>query len=391
MGPLDAVLLVGILFLIPSFFFLLEVFFGIKKTKPVVREHSNKTSVIMIPAHDEEEVIASTIKGVKHELGPDDRILVIADNCSDETADIARKLGCEVIERNDAKRRGKGYALAFGVSYLRQNAPDIAIIVDADCEVAPGAISSLKQACSELKKPVQAYYLLYAPKDGQPEQRVSEFAIYLKNHIRLRGLARLGGSIPITGSGFAVPFSLLQSMDLATGEIVEDMKLGIELALSGESICYVSDAQITSPLPSIGGIADLQRQRWEHGHVGMIRAFLPKLIKGAWSKRSWPLLMLSLDMSVLPLTLLLACNTLLWLVSLAIALLSGDPRLFLLTNTVMILIVVALICVSVTSGKSYIRWSDPLQFLKLTFKKAAIYRALITGETSEWLKTKRDK
>lgn len=380
--------------LIPSMFFLLEVFLGIKPpkpNKPMVAGASIQSSVILIPAHDEEDVIADTIRGLKKELEPNDRILVIADNCTDKTADIVRELGCEVIERHNAKDRGKGFALAYGIAHLQPSPPDIAIIVDADCEVGEGAISQLKQACLNSGKPVQAFYLLYAQDDSPPERRVSEFAIYLKNHIRLLGLSRLGGSVPVTGSGFAVPFPMLQSVDLASGEIVEDMKLGVELALDGATVGYAPEAKITSPLPKTEGVADMQRQRWEHGHIGMIKRFLPQLLKRAFKARSWPLLMSSLDMSVLPLTLLLACNTLLWLCSLLIAVIFADPRLLLVTTAVLVMIVVALICVSVTSGKAYIRWSDPFQIIRLVFKKLAIYRALVTGGASGWIKTKRDK
>src|SRR5690554_469305 len=104
---LDMILILGILLLIPSIFFLLEVFSGIKPAKSVITSDTNKSSVILIPAHDEEDVLGRTLSSIKQELGPNDSILVIADNCSDKTADIARGFGCNVIERHDSSNRGK--------------------------------------------------------------------------------------------------------------------------------------------------------------------------------------------------------------------------------------------------------------------------------------------
>ena len=98
---------------------------------------------VLVPAHDEASIIASALRSVIPHLAPDDRLLVVADNCSDDTAAIATKEGAEVIVRSDALRRGKGYALDCGVRHLerdRRGPPDIVVIIDADCQVSDGAI-----------------------------------------------------------------------------------------------------------------------------------------------------------------------------------------------------------------------------------------------------------
>ncbi|MEG8019057.1 glycosyltransferase family 2 protein [Sphingomonas sp. LR55] len=93
---------------------------------------------VVVPAHDEATVIAATIRSLRAQLRPDDRLLVVADNCTDDTAAIARSEGAMVTERFDAERRGKGYALEWGVRHDLARATAVTIVVDADCLVSPG-------------------------------------------------------------------------------------------------------------------------------------------------------------------------------------------------------------------------------------------------------------
>ena len=82
--------------------------------------------------------------------------MLIADNCTDETAAIARQLGATVIERQDTENQGKGYALDYGIQYLATDPPDIVVLVDADCIVHEGAIAKLAQRANTSKRPTQA-------------------------------------------------------------------------------------------------------------------------------------------------------------------------------------------------------------------------------------------
>ena len=101
-----------------------------------VFEKSTKIAVL-IPAHNEESVISETIKALKSQLNSGDQLLLVADNCTDNTASIARDQGAEVLERVDPENRGKGYALSFGINHLKDsgNTPEVVIVIDADCIV----------------------------------------------------------------------------------------------------------------------------------------------------------------------------------------------------------------------------------------------------------------
>src|SRR5438105_10612465 len=128
---------------------------------------------VLIPAHDEESGIATAVRNVRDQLSPDDRILVVADNCTDTTADRARNAGAEVIERCEADRRGKGFALEFGLNQLATDAPPIVVIVDADCELGPGALDDLVRQAEATGRPAQGIYELTTPKDCDPRRRLS--------------------------------------------------------------------------------------------------------------------------------------------------------------------------------------------------------------------------
>ena len=100
---------------------------------------SHRTTVL-IPAHNEGVGILPTIRDIQAQLGPNDSILVVADNCTDDTAAIVKAAGVEVTVRADPARRGKGYALEFGVRHLRLNPPDVVVIMDADCRLGENAL-----------------------------------------------------------------------------------------------------------------------------------------------------------------------------------------------------------------------------------------------------------
>src|SRR6185437_5136334 len=107
------------------------------------RDHRADARIaVLVPAHDEGTGLVPTLADVRQQLHTSDRLLVVADNCSDDTAAVAAKNGAEVIERHDLARRGKGYALDFGIKHLSSAPPDILIMVDADCRIAHGTISA---------------------------------------------------------------------------------------------------------------------------------------------------------------------------------------------------------------------------------------------------------
>lgn len=259
---------------------------------------------VLVPAHDEERIIQATLADIVAQLRPDDRLLVVADNCSDRTARVAAAAGAEVLVRTDPIRRGKGFALDFGVQALEDDPPAVLIVVDADCRVERDALDRLARRCAASGRPVQALYLMSASPGAGNDMRVAEFAWRVKNDARPSGLHALGLPCQLMGTGMAFPWDVIRSASLADESIVEDLKLGLELASEGKAPLFCPTAIVRSHFPETEAGAASQRQRWEHGHITMILSRAPPLLAVAIRSRDAALLALVLDMAVPPLALL---------------------------------------------------------------------------------------
>ncbi len=259
---------------------------------------------VLVPAHNESIGLIPTLADSKAQLRPTDRLVVVADNCSDDTAEVARGEGAETIERLDADRRGKGYALSAGVAHLAADAPEVVVIIDADCRLEAQTIESLTAVCVSQRRPTQANYIMTAPARATLHYGVPEFAWRVKNFVRPLGLSSLGLPCQLTGSGMAFPWSAIRSAELATGNIVEDMALGIELALRGYPPIFCPAAVVTSRFPVSKKGLETQRHRWEHGHFQTIVRFVWPLIFSGAANRSFAQIGLALDLAIPPLSAL---------------------------------------------------------------------------------------
>jgi hypothetical protein len=268
---------------------------------------------ILIPAHDEAGQIGPTIEALAAELGAGDRLIVIADNCGDATAEIVNAVGAAPraasvtsIERRDPVNVGKGFAISFGVQHLALDPPDVVVLVDADCRTAPGAVAALAREATRTGRPIQGEYLLTAPPDAGTLTRVSALAFLVRNRVRPRGLHRLGLPCLLTGSGMAFPWGVLRDAPATRGNLVEDMVLGLELALQGHAPLLCAEAQISSELPTGRSASLRQRRRWEHGHLHTLTTFVPRLVAAGLARADAGLLGLAADLCVPPLALLVA-------------------------------------------------------------------------------------
>ena len=182
------ILLILALPIVITAFFAIEMFTGLVAAPARAPIANNAGSmVIVIPAHDEEAVIGATVKQVLAQAESNSTVLVVADNCVDRTAEEARSAGAKVLVRNDPDRRGKGYALAAAADHLRGDAPDVVIVLDADCRIDRNSLRALAAACI-CGRPGQAVNLLSPDLAGPPLVQLSTFAFMVKNLVRQRGV-----------------------------------------------------------------------------------------------------------------------------------------------------------------------------------------------------------
>jgi cellulose synthase/poly-beta-1,6-N-acetylglucosamine synthase-like glycosyltransferase len=259
---------------------------------------------VLMPAHNEEAIISDTVRLLLPQLRQCDQLLVVADNCSDQTAALARAAGATVVERTNADLRGKGYALDHGVRHLAKAPPAVLVVVDADCQVQDGSLLRLAGEATRLGRPIQALYLMLPPDQATLKQRVAAWAWRLKNWARPKGWQRIGGPCQLMGTGMAFPWALMPKMDLANGHLVEDMKLGAELALSGHPPEFFQHAVVISQFPTSESAQQSQRTRWEHGHLSVMASLGPTLFFRAMKRFDIQAMAMALDLLVPPIALL---------------------------------------------------------------------------------------
>jgi cellulose synthase/poly-beta-1,6-N-acetylglucosamine synthase-like glycosyltransferase len=287
---------------------------------PLPRRAVRPKVAVLVPAHNEGARMVPTLEDIKAQLADGDRLIVVADNCDDDTAAVAAKAGAEVVERNDRDHVGKGYALDYGVRCTGANPPGVIIVIDADCRLADDTVDRLARMSAATARPTQALNLMLAPEQTSINRQVAVFAWRVKNWVRPLGLGALGLPCQLMGTGMALPWDVLRSVDLASGEIAEDLKLGLELTAAGHPPMFCPTAVVTSEFPRSEEGAATQRQRWEQGHIGLIASVMPRFLLSAIAQRNLPLLVLALDLAVPPVTLLalllFATVTVTWLAAL---------------------------------------------------------------------------
>lgn len=390
---LDAIFSVfAALFLLPIVVLTIEVAAAVCGRRIVFAASGTRTPVaILIPAHDEEGGIAATLRSIAPQLGEHDRLIVVADNCTDGTGNVAEAEGAEVVSRTNLERRGKGFALDFGLRYLAANPPDIVIVVDADCHVAPAAIDHLAGVCANYRRPVQALYLMHNQESPRLRMRIAEFAWVVKNLVRPMGLGKLGLPCQLMGSGMAFPWMSISNMDLADGHIVEDMKMGLDLARLGVPPIFCPEALVFSLFPTHEkGIKD-QRTRWEHGHLGIILSEAPRVFFQGLKERDFSLMALALDLCVPPLALLLMLVSVFWLVAALFYAASGFGAPLLIMSSASVLFGIAVLTAWVSHGRRIISFSSLLSASVYALWKIPMYVHFVFSRQSEWIRSKRDK
>lgn len=350
---------------------------------------------VLVPAHDEAAGLKFTLEAISAQLGPGDRLLVVADNCSDDTASVARAAGAITIERHDQQRIGKGYALDYGVRHLAATPPPVVVIIDADCLPGAAALERLACRCLQHGRPVQALYLMEAKPGAAMHTVVAQWAWRVKNWLRPLGAARLNLPCQLMGSGMAFPWKTISQAALANAHLVEDLRLGLELARSGQAPLFCPEALVTSQFPENPVGVRSQRMRWEHGHLGMIVRDAPSLLMCAMRDRNWQLLALTLDLCVPPLSLLIllvaavACGTLL------AAWLSDLTLLYVLALPTPLLLAVSVIAAWYRAGTDILPPSKmlhlPAHLLAYLIGKLPLYLRFLIRRQRRWIASARDK
>ena len=371
--------------------FATELLAGLKPLRSrVVEVAGDRRVVIIVPAHDEGEIIGLYLPALQRAAAGTAEILVVADNCSDDTAAKARALGADVIERSVPDRRGKGFALDFAREHLRSAPPEVVIVIDADCELGADDLERLIAACNESGRPVQATYLQKPVWTGPLTVRFSTFAFFVRNAIRQRGLQRLAGRVNLVGTGMAFPWRVFAGAPLATDNLVEDLELGLELSASGTPPLLASEAVVWSAAATEGATIE-QRRRWEGGHMLTTMKWLPALVRTAVVRRDARQLWAAISLAIPPLTLLLVANV----AAIALATLGYFSGLSAAWPAAVLTMATAFAAVALAGawcagGHRFVRASDLARAPIYLLWKLPLYVGLaVKGAPRQWVRTSR--
>ncbi|WP_028581603.1 glycosyltransferase family 2 protein [Desulfogranum japonicum] len=236
---------------------------------------------VLIPAHNEELQMEETIAAVRRCRYPKEllKIFVIADNCTDNTAKVAKNSGATVTERHNPEMPGKGQALDWFLTSYQELYSSCNLLTIIDADVVPEQ-NYFKELNSSLSHPevqvVQAYNGVANPYDSWRTALMSA-AFNVFNHLRMAGSTRLFGTATLKGNGMAFRKEILETYGWPAHSVVEDVEFSLLLLRDWVNVHYNPEAVIRSEMAISHSQASSQRQRWEGGRFSLARKLIPHL------------------------------------------------------------------------------------------------------------------
>lgn len=242
----------------------------------------------LIAAHDEAAILGGTLANLRAAQPPPDHIVVIADHCTDATAQIARAAGAEVFERSEGPG-GKGPALAWLFARWPATLAESALVVvfDADTTVRPDFFAQLRRARRAGDEALQAFVQPIGF-EGSPAATLAAYSEVLSQLADDRLRARLGWPVPLRGTGMAAPPALLRELLPRLHTRTEDVELTLLLAARGVPVRFAAEAVLYDPKPPAAALVARQRARWLQGLAEVWRSAGPVIGRlalrgpGAW-------------------------------------------------------------------------------------------------------------
>ncbi len=245
--------------------------------------------LILIPAHNEEALLPATLDSLSRLDYPRElyAVHVVADNCDDRTAEIARAKGAEAHERHDLEARGKGHALRWLLDRLwaSHEPHDGVLILDADTVVTPNFLRAMAARLERGERVVQAYYAVRDPERSWGAG-LRYAALTAVHYLRPSARTALGGSTGLKGNGMVFAQNILHQYHW-TNDLAEDVEYHMQLILAGERVTFAPETVIYGEMPGTLRSSQTQNVRWERGRLEQVRRYVPRLLREARRRRSF--------------------------------------------------------------------------------------------------------
>jgi cellulose synthase/poly-beta-1,6-N-acetylglucosamine synthase-like glycosyltransferase len=353
------------------------------------RSGPRRRFAVLVPAHNEEPVIGRLLASLARVCYPTELldIWVVADNCTDATAAIARARGAIVRERHDTARRGKGHALQWLLDVMAREGRryDAYIVLDADSEVSPDFVSAMDARLAAGSLVLQGYYTVM-PVHGTPAERLREAALALVHFVRPAAKLALGLSCGLKGNGMCFDRSVIERFGWPAAGLAEDVEVHLMLVRAGLRVDFAPEAVVRAEMPSSLRASNTQQERWEAGRLATIRRLALPLLRDGVRDRSAVKVDAGLEQFVPPISLPGA----LAFVCMAAGLALGMPVVW-----VPAALLLAVLALHFLSGLA-IAGAPPRTYLALVHAapyiawKSLLYgRALVRRGDRAWVRTER--
>jgi exopolysaccharide biosynthesis WecB/TagA/CpsF family protein len=282
---------------------------ALRRTAAPVAGPQTLRVAVVVPAHNEAALIARVLGSLREQTYPASltRIVVVADNCSDATADVAAATGADVLVRTDPIHVGKGEALRWAFDRLLTDDPslDALVVVDADSVADHDLLTNLA-AGARSAEVVQGDYQVLEDSSSRSALRAAAFLLF--HRARFQGRAALGMGCALVGNGMLFRRSVLERVPWNATCSAEDLEYTVNLRLAGVSPSYAAGARLWAPASTGGKAGSVQRMRWEGGRFHMIRAGVPRLVTTAFRSGDLTRLDMAMDLATPPLGLLVLAS-----------------------------------------------------------------------------------
>jgi cellulose synthase/poly-beta-1,6-N-acetylglucosamine synthase-like glycosyltransferase len=259
---------------------------------------------VLVPAHNEASVIERLLGSLGEQRYPRGGfdVHVVADNCTDDTADLARARGSVVHERTDPQQRAKGYALRWVLERLRGGEPyDAYVVFDADSVASPDFLARMDDRLEAGSLAIQAHYTVLNA-DASPVAALREAALASLHYLRPLGRSALGLSAGLKGNGMCFEAAMLDRAGWASVGLAEDVELHLALVRDGIRVDFCPEAIVRADMPATFSEARSQNLRWEAGRIAALRNDVLPLLRRGIARREWMLVDAAAEQLVPPLS-----------------------------------------------------------------------------------------
>ncbi len=260
---------------------------------------------VLIPAHNEEALIGRLLESLDRLDYPRSHfdVLVVADNCDDTTAAVARAHGAQVYERFDRSARAKGFALRWLLERIREEGRvyDAFVVLDADSVVAENLLRCLDARLQAGSQVVQVYYSVLNAGDS-PVAALRHAALAAIHYLRPLGRSALGLSCGLKGNGMCFAAPVLDRFAWQWYTLAEDVEFHLALVREGIRVDFAPETRVLAEMPVTLRQARSQNARWERGRLQLLRHRVPPLVREGMRRRSWLRLDAAIEQAIPPLS-----------------------------------------------------------------------------------------